>query len=63
MLRSLFIEWFDSERDESDTDEVPFEDLDVEDEDALGTYVTYKDEVEATADVLGVPRHVPWPAS
>lgn len=63
LLRSLFIERFDSEREESDTDEVPFEDLDVEDEDAFETYVSYKDEVEATADELGVPRHVPWPAS
>ena len=25
--------------------------------------MTYKDEAEGTADDVGVPRHVPWPAS
>ena len=64
VLRSTFVDWFGEEdKDDSENDDVPFEDLEAMEDDEAGEYVSYRDEINGTEMNMAVPAHVPWPAA
>ena len=64
VLRSTFVDWFGDEAEcESDSDDIPFGDVDAVEEEVAGEQVAYSDEIEGIAAEATIPSHVPWPSS